>query len=136
MASRSIALRLAALTGLAALLAGCNAATRLSEIGAQPPLTTIQDPQTQPGYRPVSLPMPTPIPVERRPNSLWRPGTRAFFKDQRASQVGDILTVQIDINDQAKLSNETVKTRNNAENTGITNALGFETQLQKILPHA
>jgi flagellar L-ring protein precursor FlgH len=130
------AFRHAALAGLIALLGGCSAMTRISEIGEAPPLTTIQDPQKQPGYRPVSLPMPAPIPQERQPNSLWRAGSRAFFKDQRASQVGDILTVLININDQAKLSNETVRTRNNSENTGIPNAMGFETQLQRILPHA
>ena len=68
-----------------ALLAGCNAVSRLSQIGETPPLTTIQDPKTQPGYQPVSLPMPTPIVSERRPNSLWQAGSRAFFKDQRAA---------------------------------------------------
>jgi flagellar L-ring protein FlgH len=128
--------RLAALAAVSLSLAGCDAMTRLSEIGAQPALTTIQDPQKQPGYRPVSLPMPAPINAERRPNSLWQAGTRAFFKDQRANQVGDILTVIINISEQAKLSNETVKTRNNSEATGINNAFGFETMLQKILPHA
>lgn len=120
----------------AALLSGCNAMTRIQQIGAQPPLTTIQDPKAQPGYRPVSLPMPAPILAQRRPNSLWQAGTRAFFKDQRASQVGDILTVQIDISDQAQLANETQRARTNAENSGIPHLFGFETQIQKILPHA
>jgi flagellar L-ring protein precursor FlgH len=127
--------RLAALAALTLSLAACDAMTRVSEIGAAPALTTIQDPQKQPGYRPVSLPMPTPMSAERRPNSLWQAGTRAFFKDQRANQIGDILTVIIDISEQAKLSNETTKNRNNSENTGITSAMGFESQLQKILPH-
>jgi flagellar L-ring protein precursor FlgH len=128
--------RLATLAAVSMSLAGCDAMTRLSEIGAQPALTTIQDPQKQPGYKPVSLPMPAPINAERRPNSLWQAGTRAFFKDQRANQVGDILTVIINISEQAKLSNETTKDRNNSEATGISNAFGFETMLQKILPHA
>jgi flagellar L-ring protein precursor FlgH len=126
---------LLALAAATTMLGGCSAWTRLSEIGEAPPLTTIQDPQKQPGYRPVSLPMPTPIPTEHRPNSLWQAGTRAFFKDQRATQVGDILTVVINLNDQAKLENETTRTRTGSENSGINNAFGFESQLQKILPH-
>jgi flagellar L-ring protein precursor FlgH len=127
--------RLAALAAVTLSLAACDAMTRMSEIGAAPALTTIQDPKKQPGYQPVSLPMPTPMSAERRPNSLWQAGTRAFFKDQRANQIGDILTVIIDISEQAKLSNETTKNRNNSENTGINSAFGFEAALQKILPH-
>jgi flagellar L-ring protein precursor FlgH len=136
MSRRNLPIRVAALAALTMSLAACDAMTRLSEIGAQPALTTIQDPKKQPGYQPVSLPMPSPISAERRPNSLWQAGTRAFFKDQRANQVGDILTVIINISEQAKLSNETVKDRNNSEATGISSAFGFETLLQKILPHA
>jgi flagellar L-ring protein FlgH len=118
------------------MLGGCSALTRISQIGEAPPLTQIQDPQQQPGYRPVSLPMPKPVTAERRPNSLWQAGTRAFFKDQRATQVGDILTVVINISDQAKLDNESSRTRSNGESSAIPHAFGFETQLQKILPHA
>ena len=51
--------------------------------------------------------MPTPQPASYNPNSLWRNGSRAFFKDQRAHQVGDILTVKVKITDKAKIENET-----------------------------
>ena len=120
----------------ASMLSGCNALSRASQIGDVPPLSTIEDPHKQPGYKPVSLPMPAPMSAERRPNSLWQAGTRAFFKDQRAAQVGDILTVVIDISEQAKLGNETVRTRVNAETANASHIAGFENQLQKILPHA
>lgn len=100
------------------LLAGCNVLTRISEIGAQPALTTIQNPQQQPGYRPVSLPMPTPINSERRPNSLWQTGSRAFFKDQRANQPGDILTIVVSFNDQAQFNNNTQGQRYTQEQDG------------------
>ena len=53
------------------------------------------------------MPMPTPQPASYSPNSLWRNGSRAFFKDQRAHQVGDILTVKVKITDKAKIDNET-----------------------------
>lgn len=123
----------AALT--ATLLTGCSAATRLSEIGETPPLTTIQDPHQQPGYRPVSLPMPAPIVGERRPNSLWQSGSRAFFKDQRAANVGDILTVVISFDNKALFNNETQTQRTTQEQDTAPNILGFEGPLQKILPH-
>ncbi len=128
--------RLLALLAATALVSGCNGLSRVGQIGDMPALSTIQDPQKQPGYRPVSLPMPTPMSAERRPGSLWQAGTRAFFKDQRAAQIGDILTVIIDIAEQAKLANETVRTRVNNETANATHIAGFENQLQKILPHA
>jgi len=68
--------------------------------------------------------MPTPQPASYNPNSLWRNGSRAFFKDQRAHQVGDILTVTVNITDSANISNETQRSRNNATDSSITNFLG------------
>ncbi|OYX90943.1 MAG: flagellar basal body L-ring protein, partial [Caulobacter sp. 35-67-4] len=44
-------------------------------------------------------------------NSLWRVGARAFFNDQRAGKVGDILTVQIDIDDSVNTKNTTASSR-------------------------
>jgi len=70
-------------------------------------------------------------------NSLWRQGARAFFKDQRAARVGDILTVVININDQATFDNETERTRENTEDSDVTNLFGLESQLEKrLLPEA
>jgi flagellar L-ring protein precursor FlgH len=124
-------------TALAALLlAGCNAFSRMTQVGEAPPLTTIQDPKAQPGYQPVSLPMPAPIIGERQPNSLWKAGSRAFFKDQRAAQIGDILTVLISFDDKAQLNNETQTQRTTNEQDTMPNVMGFESQIQKILPHA
>jgi flagellar L-ring protein precursor FlgH len=128
--------QVATLTLAALLLAGCNAFSRVSQIGEAPPLTTIQDPKTQPGYQPVSLPMPAPITGERQPNSLWKAGSRAFFKDQRAAQIGDILTVLVSFDDKAQLNNETQTQRTTAEQDAMPSVMGFESQIQKILPHA
>jgi len=116
------------------VLTSCNAASRLKQIGETPPLTTIQDPKTQPGYQPVSLPMPAPIISERQPNSLWKAGSRAFFKDQRAAQVGDILTVLVNFTDKAQFNNETQLQRTTNEQDTMPNVFGFESQLGKILP--
>ena len=67
-------------------------------------------------------------------NSLWRSGARAFFIDQRAAKVGDILTVQIDIDDSAKTSNASTATRTSTMTAGIPHLLGLESSLGKILP--
>jgi flagellar L-ring protein precursor FlgH len=108
----------------ATLLNGCSAIDRLATLGEQPPLTAIENPTTQPGYKPVHMPMPTPQPASYSPNSLWRNGSRAFFKDQRAHQVGDILTVTVNLNDKANIANETQRSRKNEEDSGIENFFG------------
>src|SRR5690606_8678170 len=71
-----------------------------------------------------------------QPNSLWRSGSRAFFRDQRAARVGDILTVLIDITDSAKVDNTTKRSRANAENAGLNNLAGYESYLKKVFPGA
>ena len=67
-------------------------------------------------------------------NSLWRAGARAFFIDQRASRVGDIVTVQINIDDQASTQNKTSSSRSSGMTAGVPHLLGLESSLGKILP--
>ncbi len=117
-------------------LSGCNALDRLNEIGEQPKLASVQDPTKIASTTPVSMPMPPPNLAEKQANSLWLTGSRTFFRDQRASRVGDILTVIISINEQAQLSNETKRSRANSESANGTNMLGFESQLSKVLPES
>jgi flagellar L-ring protein precursor FlgH len=117
--------RRAVLAALAsALLNGCAALDRIKTIGEQPPLSTVDNPTTRPGYKPVQMPMPASQPAAYNPNSLWRNGSRAFFKDQRAHQIGDILTVKVNITDNANIENETKKNRTMTEDSGITNFFG------------
>jgi len=124
--------RLAAALLLATSLSACNTFTRLSQVGEEPKLSKIDNPAAQ--QPAVQMPMPQATPVERQANSLWRPGARAFFRDQRANQIGDILTVTINIADTASLSNSTTRTRNNTESADTTNLLGFERKIWERLP--
>ncbi len=103
---------------------GCSSLDRLAAIGEKPKLSAIDNPTAQAGYKPVSMPMPAPQPASYNPNSLWRNGSRAFFKDQRAHQIGDILTVTVNITDKANIANETQRSRSNTEDSGITNFFG------------
>ncbi|MGH7089660.1 MAG: flagellar basal body L-ring protein FlgH, partial [Stellaceae bacterium] len=69
--------------------------------------------------------MPRPIITQKRPNSLWEAGSRAFFKDQRASQVGDILTIDIVFDDKAQFNNETQTQRTTQEQDGVSSLFGL-----------
>jgi flagellar L-ring protein precursor FlgH len=126
----------ALLLATCALASGCSSIDRLSQIGEQPKLSAIDNPTTQPGYKPVQMPMPKPEVASYNPNSLWRNGSRAFFKDQRATHVGDLLTVTVNITDKANLSNETQRSRTAKEDSGITDFIGSQTVTQplKVLP--
>ncbi len=124
------------LTAALLSLSACNAYDRISDIGQTPRLATIDDPTRRDGYTPVKMPMPAPSLEERQANSLWETGGRAFFRDQRAGKVGDVLTVVVSINDQAQISNETKRSRDNSDKAGLTNFLGLESKLNKVLPNA
>jgi len=125
-------LAIAALAGLS--LSACGAIDRIGDIGKAPNLAQM-DPHPTPNVgHSLGLPMPAVNHATRESNSLWRTGAKAFFQDQRASNAGDIVTVVIDISDQAKVGNTTSRSRSTAEGASGPNLLGMESQLQKILP--
>ena len=127
-------LLLLAATSLA-LSACANTVDRLSRVGVQPPLSTIDNPQTRPDYKPLSWPLPDPeAPSQQHANSLWQPGARAFFRDQRAARVGDILRVNIEIDDQAQLDNKTNRTRSAAEDVAAPSVYGLEGHIGEFIP--
>ncbi|MEQ8442033.1 MAG: flagellar basal body L-ring protein FlgH [Alphaproteobacteria bacterium] len=125
-----------ALTLSMGLLTGCNNLERLSQVGTEPPLSPVSNPTHNINYQPVSMPMPQPTEAVAHANSLWRPGSRAFLEDLRASDVGDIVTVAVSISDTANVSNSTTRTRTTAEASGVTSLLGYEAALDNILPEA
>jgi flagellar L-ring protein FlgH len=108
----------------------------LQQVGKTPDLTPIDNPVQQAGYQPVSLPMPSDQPEIYPPNSLWRQGARSFFKDQRARGVGDVLTVQVTIADEAALRSESRQARDNNDALGSTSFFGMESQLDNVFPNA
>ncbi len=128
--------RVIMLSSLGLGLSACNALDRISEMGQPPALAPVDNPTQRPGYIPVSMPMPAPMSGVRQANSLWQTGARTFFRDQRATRVGDILTVVITINDKADIQNETKRDRTGSENSKLTGFLGYEQQLAKWLPDA
>lgn len=130
----------AALTLAAIVAAGCGAGERLANVGKPPKQSDMSNPArmvSETGGAPV---MPQPSGErpdrERNPNSLWTPGSRAFFKDQRASEKGDILTVTVQIDDEAEMENSTDRERSASESFGLSSFFGLSPELVDFLPNS
>ncbi|MFC7050499.1 flagellar basal body L-ring protein FlgH [Emcibacter nanhaiensis] len=121
-------------------VSACSAVDRISNIGKAPDLAPIESDAVVPQYRAAEK---QAVAYARQPsaqntintsNSLWKTGNKMFFKDQRASQVGDILTVNITINDKATVDNTTTRSRTNSDKADLSKFLGLESHLDTILP--
>ncbi|WP_043343235.1 flagellar basal body L-ring protein FlgH [Belnapia moabensis] len=118
----------AALLLLPLALAGCGSLERLSRVGRTPELSEVRNPTADPAWRPVSMPMPGAQEASLAANSLWRPGSRTFLRDQRAAQVGDLVTVLVSVADSAQLQNRTQRSRAGTDNLGIPQIFGMQTR--------
>lgn len=132
---------------LGSTLSACGTWDRVKNIGRVPPLTPMESVEVPELERSIGAPIAVqnrgaiinPHNTVIRPHdgtSLWRTGARAFFRDQRATKVGDILTVRIEISDRAQVGNSTSRSRTNSEDAGLGKFFGLETQLNKFLPNA
>ncbi|MBT8473122.1 MAG: flagellar basal body L-ring protein FlgH [Marinicaulis sp.] len=122
------------LAALLSVTAACSTVDRIKNIGEAPAFAPTENPAKMLGAREVALPMPANYDEPGNANSLWRPGSRTFFRDQRARRAGDIVTVVIDINDRARLNNTTERSRANGESAGLPAFGGFEQRLVDLLP--
>lgn len=118
-------------TGIACLslsiaLSACTSLADLTEMGHPPRMTQTSDPTQAPDYRPITMPMPPLQPPPTEVGSLWRSGSRAFFKDQRASQVGDLITINVNISDNAAVNDNTTVAGSGSQTFGIPSFFGAQ----------
>jgi flagellar L-ring protein FlgH len=114
---------------LALSLAACSAAQKAD---LRPEISDMTlDGGVMPEIGQVSVPMPPPASAPPRDRaqgaSLWQGGSDSFFDDQRASQVGDIVTIHITIDDTARLTNQSSRSREGS--ASIANPSLFGTRL-------
>lgn len=116
---------------LLAVLAGC---TSLEEIGAPPQFTPAN--QTDEHAAMIYPALPRRIEAVRSVDraSLWSGTRQSLLGDRRAMEKGDILTVVIEIDEQAEISNASDRSRNGSENLGVPDLIGFPQRLDNRLP--
>lgn len=109
-------------------------------IGQPPQLTSVGGTHAPviPPVDPVRLALAQARSVEADPDyaqgSLWRSGPQSLFGDRRARTLGDIMTVVIEIDEQAEFRNSTDRSRSATENVSMPNLLGLEASADRILP--
>jgi len=124
-------MRLPLLLLLPLALAACS---DLAEVGRAPEFT-----QITPNLEHHALySVPLPAVTERRravdTASLWASGQQPLFADRRASGTGDILTVVIEINDSAQITNSSQRGRTGSQSMGVPQLLGLPQRIDEQLP--
>lgn len=119
-----------ALVGLA-LLGAC---ARLDHVGKAPTFTPASETPEH-----VAM-LWQGLPVSNQPQravdeaSLWSGARQSLLGDRRAIRKGDILTVVIEIDEEAEISNGTSRSRSGEEAMGVSNLLGLPQRLDEHLP--
>ncbi|MEZ6023461.1 MAG: flagellar basal body L-ring protein FlgH [Hyphomonadaceae bacterium] len=102
-----------------------------------PQFNPVGTPEQLTGGGQQTMPQPSPAAYDAgNANSLWRSGSRSFFNDQRAAQIGDILTVNIEIDDKAELSNSSNRSRSSSTSAGVGNFFGLERLADQVFNNA
>lgn len=121
---------------LSSLVSACaGQIDKLEQVGKPPAMSNIDSPTLKPTYQAMDWPLPQPVPPHTpTSNSLWQPGARAFFRDQRASRVGDILRINIKIRDKAELDNQTQRQRDSSDSVKAPEVFGLQRRIFSELP--
>ena len=115
----------------AAALTGCS---RLDQVGRAPEFEPLEGSYQHHALYSNALPEETELNGPSDASSLWTAGQSSLFGDRRAGGRGDILTVVIEIDDKAEISNSTGRTRSGKEKLGIPSLFGIPQRIDTVLP--
>ncbi|WP_425092246.1 flagellar basal body L-ring protein FlgH [Tropicimonas sp. S265A] len=107
---------------------------RLKDVGQTPEFTASAGNSEYLAMTVPTLPqsLTTQIPTEEA--SLWSGSRNSLLGDRRASNAGDILTVVIEIDDRAEISNSTDRSRSGSEELEIEEFFGIPQRIAPQLP--
>ena len=114
------------LLAAASWLAACGMQT----IGQPPEMTTIgraeddAPPILTAERAAIAVPPPQAARYAYQQASLWNTGPTGLLGDRRARNLGDILTITIEIDDEAEMKNSTTRTRQGSESAEVGGFFG------------
>ena len=112
-------------------VAGCS---KLDQVGRAPEFSDIAGSNQHYAMNSVPFPEEAGPQTETVASSLWTGGNESLFGDRRAAKRGDILTVVIEMNDSASVSNSTGRNRSGQQSAGLPDLLGIPQHINDMLP--
>ncbi len=112
-------------------VSGCG---KLEQVGRAPEFTGLEGTDQHYAMYSANLPEDIPAGTAGDGSSLWSGGTASLFGDRRAARRGDILTVVIQIDDSAAISNSTGRSRSGKQGGGVSDLIGIPQRLNDSLP--
>ncbi len=118
----------------ALLLISLSACARMDHMGKPPSLTPAQDASEHVAMLNPGLPMTETPNRQVDSASLWSGERRSLLGDRRALRRGDILTVVIEIDEEAQISNSTSRSRKASEELSVPQLFGLPQRIDEKLP--
>ena len=123
---------------LLAAVAGCS--SRLDHLNKPPSLSPVGEMRNPlPGTAAARLDVPPKddpsVELHRTSGSLWHSGPESLFGDRRARELGDIVTVLIEIDEKAEMKNQTSRSRTASDDMSVSALFGLKELAEKVLPN-
>lgn len=117
-----------------ALVLGLSGCGKLGQVGRAPEFSPLAGTDQYYAMYSANLPVDASATTPTDASSLWSGETDALFGDRRAARRGDILTVVIEIDDSAAISNSTGRNRSGKQNSGLGEFFGIPQRIDENLP--
>lgn len=112
-------------------LAACS---RLEEVGKEPRFSPLEGSYQHHAMYSNPLPQETDPGAPNTDSSLWNASRQSLFGERRAQERGDILTVVIEIDDRAEISNSSDRSRSGSQSFGVPQFFGIPQRIDRSLP--
>ena len=116
---------------LAVSIAACQ---RLEQVGKAPDFTPVEDGNEFFAMNTQPMPEELTRTSAAQEASLWSGHRGSLLGDRRAAGRGDILTVVIEIDDKAEISNTTGRNRSGSDTMGVPQMFGIPQRIDRHMP--